>query len=139
MDDPPLRQNDRQGIELDTMGIFKRIFSSDSKDASGQEAVESTESADAPPIEEEISVAVVVDLSDEEKAALIRLGGYAGGTSLETFGETTGLEKMVALYRLDKLVRLGLVKRSRPMFREPEVYELTENGRETLVEASNAS
>jgi len=122
------------------MGFFKSIFGSGTKEEQAREPVESTEEGlEAQPAEEEIPAAAVIDLSEEEKAALSQLSGYAGGTSLETFGESTGLEKMAALYRLDKLVRLGLVKRSRPMFREPEVYELTESGRQALGETVNES
>lgn len=110
------------------MGFFKSIFGSNGKDTAASEP------ALAPHVEEDIPVAAAeIDLSDDEKAALAGLAGHPGGISLEVFGGNTGLESMAALYRLDKLVRLGLVKRSRPMFMEPEVYELTEKGTEFLV------
>jgi hypothetical protein len=110
------------------MGFLQSIFGS-----GGKKAAESAEAAEVLPVEEEIPApAPAIDLSDDEKAALAGLGAYPDGTSLEVFGGNTGLESMAALYRLDKLVRLGLVKRSRPMFMEPEVYELTEKGREMV-------
>jgi hypothetical protein len=110
------------------MGFFKSLFGSGEREAPPVEAVE-TGSA----IEEETAPpAAEIFLSEDEKAALSGLAGYEDGTSLEVFGETAGLESMAALYRLDKLVRLGLVKRSRPLFMEPEVYELTDRGREML-------
>ena len=56
----------------------------------------------------------------------------ANGTSAEAFGQGMDMESMAALYRLDKLVKLGLVKRSRPMFMQPEVYELTDRGRSVV-------
>lgn len=108
------------------MGFFKSIFGSVEKKAQPVEEVEA-----GPPIEEETPApAAEIALSEDERAALGGLAGHPGGISLEVFGGNTGLESMAALYRLDKLVRLGLVKRSRPMFMEPEVYELTEKGRE---------
>jgi hypothetical protein len=110
------------------MGFLKSIFGAGSK-----EPAAAVEAAEMPPVEEEIPApAPAIDLSDDEKAALAWLAAHADGVSLEVFGGNTGLESMAALYRLDKLVRLGLVKRSRPLFMEPEVYELTEKGREML-------
>lgn len=111
------------------MGFLKRIFApGGGKDEAAIEPVET------PPVEEEAPAAPAaeIELSEDEKAALAGLAGHVSGTSLEVFGGAMGLESMAALYRLDKLVRLGLVKRSRPMFMEPEVYELTERGREIL-------
>jgi hypothetical protein len=116
------------------MGFLKSIFGQGGKKAAANneamnedaawDATVAPDNAPAPAPEIEI------DLSDDEKAALADLALYTDGTSLEVFGGNTGLESMAALYRLDKLVRLGLVKRSRPMFMEPEVYELTDRGRE---------
>ena len=120
------------------MGFLKRIFGSGDKTAAANnEAMNENEVWDVsvPPDSAAPAPAVAIDLSEDEKAALAGLAAHPDGVSLEVFGGNTGLESMAALYRLDKLVRLGLVKRSRPMFMEPEVYELTENGRE-MVEDS---
>jgi len=117
------------------MGFFKSIFGSGKKEAAASEAAMNENAAwDATPAPDIAAApAPAIELSDDEKAALAGLAESAGGTSLEVFGGNMGLESMAALYRLDKLVRLGLVKRSRPMFMEPEVYELTEKGREFLA------
>jgi DNA-binding MarR family transcriptional regulator len=56
----------------------------------------------------------------------------ASGMSAEDLGSGLGLDKMLLFYQLDKLVKKGLLKRSRPMFREPELYEVTELGRERI-------
>ncbi len=53
----------------------------------------------------------------------------ASGMSAEDVGSGLGLDKILLFYQLDRLVKTGLLKRSRPMFREPELYEVTELGR----------
>ena len=73
-----------------------------------------------------------INIDAAEREALARLAQSANGTSAEAFGQGMDMESMAALYRLDKLVKLGLVKRSRPMFMQPEVYELTERGKELV-------
>lgn len=113
------------------MGFLKRLFGPGGETAEANNAaMNENESWDETP--EVPAPAAAIDLSEDEKAALAGLAEHPDGVSLEVFGGNTGLESMAALYRLDKLVRLGLVKRSRPMFMEPEVYELTEKGREIL-------
>jgi hypothetical protein len=114
------------------MGFLKRLFGPGGETAdANNEAMNENEAWDETP-EAPAPAAAEIVLSDDDRAALAGLATYADGTSLEIFCGNTGLESMAALYRLDKLVRLGLVKRSRPMFMEPEVYELTEKGRATV-------
>lgn len=109
------------------MGLFKRIFGSQTTEPEPESAaVQTVVEIPTPAPEPEINIDAA------EREALVRLAGLAGGTSLEDFGQHMGMESVAALYRLDKLVRLGLVKRSRPMFRQPEVYELTEKGTSLL-------
>lgn len=51
------------------------------------------------------------------------------GISAEGLAVRLGLDKMLLFYQLDRMVKAGLVRRSRPMFMEPELYEVTELGR----------
>lgn len=57
------------------------------------------------------------------------LANSSSGMSAEDLGDNLKVDKMLLYYQLDKLVKAGLLKRSRPMFREPELYEVTELGR----------
>ena len=85
------------------------------------------------PAQVEIPAAVPeINIDEAERDALARLAQSPNGTSAEAFGQVMDMESMAALYRLDKLVKLGLVKRSRPMFMQPEVYELTDRGRSVV-------
>ena len=121
------------------MKILKSLFGSGKKaaadgetamgeDAAWQESAAATAEAEIP-----AAAAPEINIDEAEREALARLAQSANGTSAEEFGKGMDMESMAALYRLDKLVKLGLVKRSRPMFMQPEVYELTERGREALV------
>lgn len=116
------------------MGFLKSLFGSGRKAAAVNETAMGEDAAwqdEAPqPADEIPAPAPAINIDAAERDALERLARSPGGTSLEDFGQRMEMESVAALYRLDKLVRLGLVKRSRPMFRQPEVYELTERGRE---------
>ena len=56
------------------------------------------------------------------------LANSISGMSAEDLGSDLKVDKMLLYYQLDRLVKAGLLKRSRPMFREPELYEVTELG-----------
>jgi hypothetical protein len=125
------------------MGLFKDLFGSGRKaaainetamgeDAAWQETPAEQPEAEIPAVQPEAEIPAEINIDAAERDALARLAQSPAGTSLEDFGQGMDMESMAALYRLDKLVRLGLVKRSRPMFMQPEVYELTERGIEEL-------
>ena len=72
-------------------------------------------------------------ISDADDRRVIEtLAGAVSGMSAEDLGAELGLDKMLLFYRLDRLVKHGLLKRSRPMFMQPELYEVTESGRERI-------
>jgi hypothetical protein len=117
------------------MGLLKNLFGSGKKAVAAGETAMGEDAAWDEPAEVEIPAAAPapeINIDAAERAALERLAQSANGTSAEAFGQGMDMESMAALYRLDKLVKLGLVKRSRPMFMQPEVYELTERGIEEL-------
>jgi hypothetical protein len=122
------------------MGLLKNLFGSGKKaaaagetamgeDAAWQESATVTAEVEIPAA---AAAAPEINIDAAERAALVSLAQSANGTSAEAFGQGMDMESMAALYRLDKLVKLGLVKRSRPMFMQPEVYELTERGRSVV-------
>jgi glutamate dehydrogenase/leucine dehydrogenase len=112
------------------MGFLKSIFGSGKKAAAAGETAMGDDAAwqDTAEVEIPAAAAPEINIDAAEREALERLAESANGTSAEAFGQGMDMESMAALYRLDKLVKLGLVKRSRPMFMQPEVYELTERG-----------
>ena len=116
------------------MGLLKNLFGSGKKAAAAGETAMGEDAAWQEPAEVEIPAAAApeINIDEAEREALARLAESATGTSAEAFGQGMDMESMAALYRLDKLVKLGLVKRSRPMFMQPEVYELTEKGRSVV-------
>ena len=116
------------------MKFLKNLFGSGRKAAAVNETAMGQDPAwqDAAPQPADETPAPAINIDAAERDALERLARSPNGTSLEDFGQRMEIESVAALYRLDKLVRLGLVKRSRPMFRQPEVYELTERGIEEL-------
>ena len=73
-----------------------------------------------------------IKLDPTDRTVLATLEKSVSGMSAEDLGSKLGLENMLLLYRLDKLVKQGLLKRSRPMFMQPELYEVTEHGRENM-------
>lgn len=73
---------------------------------------------------------IKLDISD--RTVIGTLENSVSGMSAEDLGSRLGLENMLLFYQLDKLVKLGLLKRSRPMFMQPELYEVTERGRENM-------
>lgn len=79
----------------------------------------------------EIDTSIKIDTNDH--AVLANLVKSVSGMSAEDLGPKLGLDKMLLFYQLDKLVKQGLLKRSRPMFREPELYEVTELGRKQML------
>lgn len=72
----------------------------------------------------------IIELDTTDHVIINALAGTVSGMSAEDMVTQFGLDKMLLFYQLDKLVKVGLLKRSRPMFREPELYEVTELGRE---------
>jgi hypothetical protein len=115
------------------MSLLKSIFGSGRKAAAAGETAMGEDAAWQEPAEVEIPAAAPeINIDAVEREALASLAQSATGTSAEAFGQGMDMESMAALYRLDKLVKLGLVKRSRPMFMQPEVYELTERGKEVV-------
>lgn len=72
-------------------------------------------------------------INDDDRAALSVLQRAASGMSAEDLGTELGLDKMPLFYQLDRLVKQGILKRSRPMFLQPELYEVTEMGREKML------
>jgi hypothetical protein len=121
------------------MGFLKSIFGSGKKAAAAVETEKGDDAAWQEPAEVEIPAAPApeINIDEAERKALARLAQSANGTSAEAFGQGMDMESMAALYRLDKLVKLGLVKRSRPMFMQPEVYELTERGHRVIESFSD--
>ena len=79
----------------------------------------------------EIETSIKEDPNDD--FVLANLMKSVSGMSAEDLGAELGLDKMLLFYQLDKLVKQGLLKRSRPMFREPELYEVTELGRKRIL------
>ena len=75
----------------------------------------------------EIETSITICTNDH--SVLAYLAKSISGMSAEDLGSKLGLDKMLLFYQLDRLVKQGLLKRSRPMFREPELYEVTELGR----------
>lgn len=71
-------------------------------------------------------------MADDQADVLIldTLANAISGMSAEDLGTDLKLDKMLLYYQLDRLVKAGLLKRNRPMFREPELYEVTELGRD---------
>jgi predicted ArsR family transcriptional regulator len=68
--------------------------------------------------------------SDQSDLVILdALANSSSGMSAEDLGDNLNVDKMLLYYQLDRLVKAGLLKRSRPMFREPELYEVTELGR----------
>ena len=120
------------------MGIWNKLFGSPpvSSDADrSAQIVEPSQSVDAAPADDapRPPSGLPVKLDQTDRTVLQTLANTASGMSAEDIGQKLGLENMLCLYRLDKLVKSGLVKRSRPMFREPELYEVTELGRERML------
>lgn len=109
------------------MGLWKKIF--------GPPAIEEAKFIEDAPVIDEIplTVKLLVKLDETDRKTLDTLANTSSGMSAEDLGQKLGLENMPCLYRLDKLVKNGLVKRSRPMFREPELYEVTKVGRERMA------
>ena len=70
-------------------------------------------------------------MGDDQPDLLIldTLANSTSGMSAEDLCNDLNADKMLLYYQLDRLVKAGLLKRSRPMFREPELYEVTELGR----------
>lgn len=73
-------------------------------------------------------------MGDDQADRLIleTLANSISGMSAEDLGSDLNVDKMLLYYQLDRLVKVGLLKRSRPMFREPELYEATELGRDSI-------
>ena len=67
--------------------------------------------------------------SDQSDLVILDALANSSGMSAEDLGDNLNVDKMLLYYQLDRLVKAGLLKRSRPMFREPELYEVTELGR----------
>jgi predicted ArsR family transcriptional regulator len=72
------------------------------------------------------------ELEKDDRSVIDALANTVSGMSAEALGIQLGLDKMLLYYRLDKLVKAGLLKRTRPMFMEPELYELTAAGRDQI-------
>lgn len=73
-----------------------------------------------------------IKLDASDRNVLATLEKAASGMSAEDLAQKLGLENMLLFYQLDRLVKLGLLKRSRPMFMQPELYEVTGLGRENV-------
>lgn len=73
-----------------------------------------------------------ISLDTADLSVVNALAGLVSGISAEDLGTELGLDKMLLFYQLDRLVKQGLLKRSRPMFMQPELYEVTELGREKM-------
>jgi predicted transcriptional regulator len=72
--------------------------------------------------------------SDQSDLVILdTLANSSSGMSAEDLGDNLNVDKMLLYYQLDRLVKAGLLKRSRPMFREPELYEVTELGHERMA------
>ena len=72
-------------------------------------------------------------ISDQSDLVILNaLAHSSSGMSAEDLGDNLKVDKMLLYYQLNKLVKAGLLKRSRPMFREPELYEVTELGRNNM-------
>ncbi len=67
-----------------------------------------------------------------DRLILETLANSISGMSAEDLGGDLNVDKMLLYYQLDRLVKAGLLKRSRPMFRAPELYEATELGRDSI-------
>lgn len=78
----------------------------------------------------EIETNIKIDTNDH--SVLANLVKSISGMSAEDLSAELGLDKMLLFYQLDRLVKQGLLKRRRPMFREPELYEVTELGRKQM-------
>ena len=110
------------------MGFWKKLFIK-SADGDTQPQAE-----DLPVVVETLpAVKLPTELDETDRSVLTILSVMASGIAAEDLGPKVGLEQMLCLYRLDKLVKDGLVKRSRPVFREPELYEITELGKERMA------
>lgn len=111
------------------MGFWKKLFIK-SDDGETQPQAE-----DLPVVVETLpAVKLPTELDETDRSVLTILSVMASGIAAEDLGPKVGLEQMLlCLYRLDKLVKDGLVKRNRPMFREPELYEITELGKERMA------
>ena len=72
---------------------------------------------------------IEIKIDDDDRPVLSVLQRSASGMSAEDLGIELELDKMLVFYQLDRLVKQGLVKRSRPMFLQPELYEVTAVGR----------
>ena len=73
-----------------------------------------------------------IKLDPTDRTVLATLENSVSGMSAEDLAQKLGLENMLLLYQLDRLVKLGLLKRSRPMFMQPELYEVTAQGRANM-------
>ncbi len=110
------------------MRFWKKLFGKSAVDEQQPRAEDLPVVAETP-----TSVERPIDLDKTDRTVLKILSGKASGIAVEDLGSKVGLEQMLCFYRLDKLVKGGLVKRSRPMFREPELYEITELGKERMA------
>lgn len=71
-------------------------------------------------------------LDPTDSLVIDALAETENGISAEGLAVQLGLDKMLLFNQLDRMVKAGLVKRSRPMFMEPELYEVTELGRNSV-------
>jgi predicted ArsR family transcriptional regulator len=113
------------------MGILNRIFGTSTAKPETENVAIETEEEKVSELEQ-MPVEAAVEIDETDRLVLQTLAGTASGMSAEDLGEKLGLESMLCLYRLDKLVKNFLIKRSRPLFMEPELYEVTERGRENM-------